>query len=556
MICPFFTEPLYFFYVPDLPVLLYYSYLPAIFTALLVGVVVLWNDRKSLLNQLLFGICFFSLMWTVGTLIMWTNTHSNILLFTWSFLGPTAGFLSIFSIYFTYVFLEKKDIGLRLKIIFTILLTPLIIFAPSKYTLPEFDLTRCDAFGFEGPMNTLYFPALGVLAIVWVMVLLVRHYRRAENDLKRQIILMGIGIEFLLFSFFTAEFFGQFLTKIGFLPDSQIEVYGYFGMAVFTIFIGILIVRFKSFHVNLIATQALILALLVLIISEIAFTRNVTSLILISITLLLTGVSGFFLIRSVKREIELREEVEQLATNLSNANDKLKEFDRLKSQFLSMASHDLRAPLTIIRNFISLILEGAYGKLAPAGQEGLQQVFERATDMAKSVETYLDVSRIEQGRMKYDFIDIELLPLIENAVKAFTASAEAKGLKLNAIYDPALEKAKAKIDVSKMNEVLNNLLDNTIKYTPKGEVNVSVSKVDGIARFQIKDTGVGMSPTTLKNLFQLFSPGEDSKRINPASTGVGLYVTKAHVEAHKGKVWAESEGVGKGSTFIMELPLL
>jgi signal transduction histidine kinase len=158
--------------------------------------------------------------------------------------------------------------------------------------------------------------------------------------------------------------------------------------------------------------------------------------------------------------------------------------------------------------------------------------------------------------MKYDFIEIELLPMIQNAVKAFTAGAEAKGLKLTATYDPALEKVKAKIDVAKMNEILNNLLDNTIKYTPKGEINISVKKIGAIVRFQTQDTGVGMTPTTLKNLFQLFSPGEDSKRINPASTGVGLYVTKAHVEAHKGKIWAESEGAGKGSRFIMELPLL
>ncbi len=241
---------------------------------------------------------------------------------------------------------------------------------------------------------------------------------------------------------------------------------------------------------------------------------------------------------------------------LKVSNEKLKELDKLKSQFLSMASHDLRAPLTIIRNFISLILEGAYGTLAPAGKEGLQQVFDRATDMAKSVETYLDVSRIEQGRMKYDFVDIELLPLVKNAVTAFTPNAEKKGLKLSATYDSALSGVRAKIDVSKMNEILNNLLDNTIKYTPTGSMNLRAEKAGAIARITLKDTGVGMSADTLKNLFQLFRPGEDSKRINPASTGVGLYVTKAHVEAHSGKIWAESEGVGKGSTFILELPLL
>jgi signal transduction histidine kinase len=228
----------------------------------------------------------------------------------------------------------------------------------------------------------------------------------------------------------------------------------------------------------------------------------------------------------------------------------------LKSQFLSIASHDLRAPLTVIRNYVSLVLDGSYGKMPKAAEEGLHQVFERATDMAKSVDTYLNVSRIEQGRMKYDFIDVDLAPILKKAVTDFKTNAEKKGLVLNIAIAGALEGKKAKVDVAKLNEVLNNLLDNSIKYTPKGSISVTAELVGNIARLTIKDTGIGMSKETISKLFQLFSTGESSLKVNISSTGVGLYITKAHVLAHKGRVWAESDGEGKGSRFVLELPLL
>src|SRR3569833_3149960 len=127
MICPGFTAPLYFFYVPDLPGILYYSYVPAIVVSLLVGTIVIWNDRKALLNQLLFAICAAFLVWTFATLVTWTNIHSEIVLFAWSLLGPAAGFISILSIYYAYVIIDCKDVGPRIKLAFIALILPLLV---------------------------------------------------------------------------------------------------------------------------------------------------------------------------------------------------------------------------------------------------------------------------------------------------------------------------------------------------------------------------------------------------------------------------------------------
>jgi signal transduction histidine kinase len=324
-------------------------------------------------------------------------------------------------------------------------------------------------------------------------------------------------------------------------------------------FIGIIsysIYRHKLFNLKVFAAGTMVFLLAGLTFFEVVFTEELPVLIFRGALLLLVLVAGTQLIRSVMKEIEQREHIEQLAGELKAANEKLKELDKLKSQFLSIASHDLRAPLTVIRNYVSLVLDGSYGKMPKAAEEGLHQVFERATDMAKSVDTYLNVSRIEQGRMKYDFIDVDLAPILKKATADFKPNAEKKGLVMNMAVASALEGKKAKVDVAKLNEILNNLLDNSIKYTPKGSISVSAELVGKIARVTISDTGIGMSKETIAKLFQLFSTGESSLKVNISSTGVGLYITKAHVLAHKGRVWAESEGEGKGSRFILELPLL
>jgi signal transduction histidine kinase len=275
-----------------------------------------------------------------------------------------------------------------------------------------------------------------------------------------------------------------------------------------------------------------------------------------SITFVLVCALGFILIRSVRREVEQREEIQRLADSLRDANTKLKELDVLKSQFLSIATHELRTPITIVRNFVSLMLDGSYGKVPPAAEVAARQVLERATDMAHSVDSYLNVSRIEQGKMQYTFTTVDITRLTKLAVDGMKANADKKSLALSLTIKPGAEEMQANADGPKISEVLVNLIDNSIKYTPKGSVAVTVEKIGKVGRITIRDTGVGMTQKTMQGLFKLFSPGEDAKKVNVSSTGIGMYISKTHVEAHKGTLNGYSEGEGKGSQFVLDLPLL
>jgi len=546
MICHYFQEPSFLIYVPDLPGLIYYAHIPAAVIALLVGIVVLASDRKALLNQLLFGISISFFIWTVSTLILWTNIHSDIMLFTWSFLAPAAAFLSIFSIYFAYVFLTKKDVSLTVKGIFIALLAPLIILAPSSYAIGGFNLVNCDAFGFEGFTNTFYFPALGVVAMIWILGLLVRQYRKTPAGSRTQLVLMGTGIELFLFSFFTTIFLGQYLTTNGFLPDSQLETYGYFGMIVFVVYIAILMVRFSAFHVGLIASQALIIGLLILIGSQFAYVRTTTNLALNGIAFVLTAAIGFILIRSVKREIKQRHQIEALAKDLEKAN-------KQQIILLHFITHQIKGFVTKSRNIFATMLEGDLGKLPDEAKPFVEEGLRSDTKGVETIQEILNAANIQSGKVNYVVTPINLRELTESIVKDLKPAADAKGLTFRLVASEGDFTVEG--DQLQLTNAIKNLIDNSIKYTLEGSVTVCLVREKKTLRLVVKDTGVGITPEDREVLFTEGGHGKESQKVNVESTGFGLYIVRNIVEAHHGKVWAESDGANKGSKFIVELPM-
>ncbi|MBU1755081.1 HAMP domain-containing histidine kinase [Patescibacteria group bacterium] len=552
MICYFYPEPTYLVYATDLPPLLYYSHIPAMVMALIVGVFVFLNGREFLLNRLLLAISVCFSLWTVANLIAWTNIHSDFILFIWSFFGLLSGLISIFCIYFIYAFLQKGDVSLRIKSIFLGLLAPILVLAPTTLNLAGFNISACDAFGYENIYFQIYYTSLGVLAMVWILILLIRSHATASIDFKKQIVLMGIGIEFFLFSFFTMGFLASYLTGIGVLPDSQLEMYGLFGMAVFMVYIAVLMVRFKTFHAGILAAQALVVALLILVGSQLTFVRSTTNVVLTIVALILTALMGTYLIRSVQRETAQRKRIEKLATDLSEANGRLKQLDQLKSEFLSVASHQLRAPITAIRGYTSNIIDGSYGSVPTYIVDPLKVIYESSRLMASSIEDYLNISRIEQGRMKYEKSEFDVSDLTHRVVNELEPVATAKGLKL--LFSTS-GPAKITADIGKMKQVITNLIDNAIKYTTEGSVSVGVTIAGPVVRMTVKDTGVGINADDIEKLFSKFTRARDANSVNTTGTGLGLYVAKQLTEGNGGKVWVESEGVGKGATFIVEMPV-
>lgn len=369
---------------------------------------------------------------------------------------------------------------------------------------------------------------------------------------------MGFGIELFLLSFFATNFLASML------DNYNILIYGMFGMVIFMGFLAYLIVKFKAFNIKLLGAQALMVSLVVLIGSMFAFVETTTSRILVGVTLALSSGMGWFLVKSVKLEVQRKEELQLMSDKLANANDQLRVLDNAKSEFISIASHQLRTPLTAIKGFVSLLLEGSYGKLDPKQEDVLNKVYLSNDRLVNLVEDLLNISRIESGRMEFKFELRQAEDICQEVIDTFVIKAKEHGLSLE-YKKPAEPLPKIMVDGAKVREVISNMVDNAIKYTPKGGVTLKIEKLfgeaqkipgdEGSIRITVSDTGIGIPQTELPYLFAKFSRGKDIKRLNAAGTGLGLYVGRNMIEASGGKIWAESGGQDKGSRFIIELPI-
>ena len=250
--------------------------------------------------------------------------------------------------------------------------------------------------------------------------------------------------------------------------------------------------------------------------------------------------------------IKLKKEVEKATAELRVANKKLKKLDAAKSEFISIASHQLRTPLTIIKGYISMMLEGAFGKLSQEELAPLEKVYESNERLIQLVENLLNISRIESGRLQFNFTTMQLEDIADSVTEEMAASAKKKGLRLD-YKQPSKLLPMVKIDEEKIRQVIINLIDNAIKYTKQGGITVKLEQTGNNIQFCVSDTGMGISQEDLSNLFKKFSRGKGVSTVHTEGTGLGLYVSKMMIEAHQGKVWCESEGEGRGSRFCFKL---
>jgi len=547
MICYLFPEPTYLFFSSDVPMLLYYAHIPAIIISLLVGLYVYINDRGSLLNRLFFAISFFFSLWALINLVTWTNIHSDFILFVWTFFSLTLGLLAIFCIYFIYVFLEKKDISAYIKVVFLALLTPVFFLASTSFNLRGFNITVCDAFTFEWLPFKLYYTSLGILAVIWIFVLLFRRYRSAVPDFKRQIILMGTGIELFLFSFFMMIFLASYFSQIEVLLDSSLEMYGLLGMVVFIIYISILIVQFKAFNVKLLATQALVWGLVALIGSQFFFIKVSMNFILNGIGFLAAIVLGQYLVKSVKKEIQQKEELAKL-------NIDLEELIKQRESLVHLITHKVKGSFTRSKYIFAGLLDGTFGDISSDAKKYAKQGLESDDTGIQTVDLVLNAANLQKGTVKYDIKEIDFKDVVLKVLAEKKIQAEAKGLVVeSSIHDSKDDDYRIMGDVFWLKEAVSNLIENSIKYTQAGKISIKLEDGNKKIKFSIKDTGIGITDEDKKNLFTEGGRGKESVKTNVDSTGYGLYTVKLVIEAHNGHVWAESEGAGKGSTFYIEL---
>lgn len=259
-------------------------------------------------------------------------------------------------------------------------------------------------------------------------------------------------------------------------------------------------------------------------------------------------------IRSAVNVISIAIDKISAYTQLRLANARLKELDEQKTDFLSIASHQLRTPLTIFKGFLELLEEGGYGKPDPEMLPIFANMDIANERLIKMIDNFLDISRIEQGRTKYDFKMEDLAVIITEAVEELKPRAAEK--QMTVVWQPDIKlKAKVNLDHEKIRHVVFNFIDNAIKYSDHGAIVVRLEKEDGGLSVRVIDEGLGFEKLDESRFFQKFFRGENVKGVNVTGTGIGLFVCRKFIEEHKGRVWAKSAGIGKGSEFGFWIPV-
>ena len=229
---------------------------------------------------------------------------------------------------------------------------------------------------------------------------------------------------------------------------------------------------------------------------------------------------------------------------------KLKEIDQAKDDFISIASHELRTPITAMRNYFSMLLEGSFGKLSKDTRESIVMMTKNAERLNNLVEDLLNVSRLQQGRIKIDSKNIDMIPIVTEAVANLQSTAKEKRLELK--FENKNEQVMAHADPERVRQIVVNVIGNALKYTEKGSVTVSISKDPKTILVKVKDTGIGMSAEDQQRLFEKFYRVINKKTQNIVGTGLGLWLTREILELMDGKIFIDSiENVGTQVTISL-----
>ena len=263
--------------------------------------------------------------------------------------------------------------------------------------------------------------------------------------------------------------------------------------------------------------------------------------------------------RDITERKRAEEALKQKMEELQAVNQKLQELDLLKDSFLSTVSHELRTPLTSIKSFSEILLN--YDEDRETQREFLGIINEESNRLTRLINDFLDLSKIEAGRMQWETVELALSEVIQTAINATQALAMQMNLKVETSLDPDLPAVWC--DKDRLAQVVTNLLSNAIKFTPEGGVirvktqTLNGSKADGdsdTVMISVSDSGIGIAPKDHQAVFEKFKQVGDTLSGKPKGTGLGLPICKEILEHYGGKIWVESE-LGKGSTFFFTLPI-
>lgn len=291
-----------------------------------------------------------------------------------------------------------------------------------------------------------------------------------------------------------------------------------------------------------------------------------TTIIIILVVFLIILVNRNNLLRRLydeeKRKLEVTQKDYDVSSRLlirrdielTRSNEKLQKLDQAKSEFVSVAAHQLRTPLTGIKWTLDLFLNGEFGKINEEQKAFLFKAQESNNHMIHIINDMLGADRIETGKYKYNLHNVQVEGLVDSLLFELYSKVIKNKLTVNVKRDSNLL-PRVKVDVEKMHEVFQNLIDNAIKYTKVGgTIDIDYRVEDKFVVVSIKDSGIGIPKAEQQKMFNKFFRASNAQKMQTDGSGLGLVIVKGIIEAHGGKIWFESEE-NQGTTFYISVPI-
>ncbi len=529
-------------------------YVSTTFLAFVIGALVFFRRRDATVVRLFGAFIVAGICWVITLFFFYTLTDSAPLLLVgrlnFVFSELTAFFALAFAIHFPKMALRwpgwtRYAAGAVTAALALVTLTTDLV---DENELVQ-GVSRVTEYG---PLYPFFMAYIGLIIVAMVYVL-IRKSRKLKGDDRTQLLLVAGGLVIGTLFAFTTNVLIPLRTG-----NYDVQHYGPLALLFFCLLVSYAVAKHEMLDIKILATELFVFCLLLLSVINLIVAVTPISQVVSGATLAIGMVFGALLIRQVHRDVRQRETLRVLSERLSQTNAHLQEMDATKTEFISIASHQLRTPVSVIKGYLSLLQEGAYGQLPQVVLEKLDQMYAANERLVHLINNILNMSRIEQSRLEFHCADADMRAVILEVAGEMKFKAKDKGLALE--YElPPEGTPKIFSDPEKIHEILANLADNAIKYTEKG----SVKLVGRLARekgedwfiLEVIDTGMGISEEGKRRLFQRFYRIDAPGAPRQTGTGLGLYICKKFAESLGGTIVVTSTEVGTGTTFTVRLPV-
>ncbi len=516
---------------------------------LLLGVLVLVNDFRNTNNKLFFAFNLFSSLWILSSLAAKFSSLNSVSPFVK--IGFAAASLVVyFFLVFCLSFPDNKNVFNRWWHILLVL--PLVFVVLSFQNLIAVAVPSSDVAFRVAPAR--YYVPYSIFLLIYSLasiVNLIAKYRKAKGSTRDQIFCVLLGASLFAFSALLFSLVMPLITH-----SDSIYRWGIYSIIFFLAFTAYAIIERGFLNIRVIITEVAVTIVIFALVAQTLLSETFKRGLINGSILIAVCYGGYLIITSVKKEIIQNKRLKDLTRELAKDKKELVELDRMKDEFLQMATHELNTPITVIKGKLDMAIREDMCKLNGKQKKFFEPILTDTQRLSNLSDDILNVARIDQHRFKIRPGETDLDEFISQIVSGFDIKAKERG---NYLAYIKLSKSlpKLMVDQSKIGEVITNLINNANKFTVKGKIVVTSKLKDDSVVISVADTGVGIELEDQKHLFEKFYQAARFDPENPQEqqgSGLGLYISKNIIELHGGKIWLESEK-GKGSTFYFSLPL-